>query len=465
MSSTGTENYSRILMTLMKGGTKLTRRLVEKTVKDLSKNGGEVTIDEFLLKNKSLILKQKLGKNKQDVFFPSSGHTNLDNWDICMFCFILEETCGLTYTMKMYIKKLLKIRNKLCHSNDPTLETRKFEEYTEQMKCSFEYCLKEINDDKFTEEINALVQSLATGPMSSHDLLKAVHKLYFIEMTNKEVLEKIENGQELTHGKLDTLVEKVERLESRLQSGASVDIPGIGIVIDVKNCSAEKKKEVLDILEKNFIKAIEQKVSSLEESLPKGVLHTLRETVAQVFQEFFIMGRRITFVEQKCLMLTIKCTSVKSFVKMIRDYRTGELSLQLSTIETAIKNLQGCGNVQLENLIFKEEFMEVMDDIVSKLYERVQQTEYTTIQTSSNADNSIRVRSKFPTLSEKETVQKSLETKMFGKGIKRIESELRRQLNVESKPMSLTTKLVKDDAVSNFGESYCFIEVNVLPTW
>ncbi|XP_060557295.1 uncharacterized protein LOC132717752 [Ruditapes philippinarum] len=123
-----------------------------------------------------------------------------------------------------------------------------------------------------------LFRSLATGPLSPHDLLQAVHKLYFIEMTNKEVLEKIDNGQDLTHGKLDTLIEKVDRLDSRLPSGASVDIPGIGIVIDVKNCSAEKKKEVLDILEKNFIKAIEQKVSSLEESLPKGVLHTLRES-------------------------------------------------------------------------------------------------------------------------------------------------------------------------------------------
>jgi hypothetical protein len=195
MSSTGTEHYSRIMLTLMKGGTKLTRRLVEKRVKDLSKNGEEDTIDEFLLKNKSLILKQKLGKNKQDVFFPQFGQTNLDNWDLCMFCLILEETCDLTHITKMYIKKLLKIRNKLCHLNDPTLETRKFEEYTEQMKCSFEYCLKEINDDMFTEEMNALVQSLATGPLSIDDTLKAVHKLYRLEWTHREVLEKIGNGK------------------------------------------------------------------------------------------------------------------------------------------------------------------------------------------------------------------------------------------------------------------------------
>ncbi|XP_060599028.1 uncharacterized protein LOC132752684 [Ruditapes philippinarum] len=226
MSSTGTENYSRIIVTLMKGGTKLTRRLVEKTVKDLSKNGGENTIDEFLLKNKSLLLKRKLGENNQDVFFPPSGHTNLDNWDLGMLCFILEETCGLTNIMKMYIKKLLKIRNKLCHSKDPTLETRKFEEYTEQMKCSFEHCLKEINDDEFTEEINALVQSLATGPLSLFDLLEAVHQRYFKEMTNKEVLEKIKNDHDLTIGKLDTLLEKIERLDSRLPSGAFVDNPG-----------------------------------------------------------------------------------------------------------------------------------------------------------------------------------------------------------------------------------------------
>jgi hypothetical protein len=135
------------------------------------------------------------------------------------------------------------------------------------------------------------------------------------------------------------------------------------MVIEVENCSEEKKKEILDTLEKNFNEAILQKVSCPEEDLPNGVLHTLRESVTRVFRDFLMKGRHITFVKQKCLLLTIKCTSVKSFLKLIHDYRTGDLSLQLLGIETAIKNLQGCGNVQLVNLIFKEEFMEVMDDL------------------------------------------------------------------------------------------------------
>jgi hypothetical protein len=94
---------------------------------------------------------------------------------------------------------------------------------------------------------------------------------------------------------------------------------------------------------------------------------------------------------------------------------------------------------------------------VSKLYERVQQTEYTSVQTSSNAENSIHVTLKCPTISERETVQNRFKTKMFADGMKHIEAELKRKLNVES--MSLTAKLVvTDDAVSNFGESYCFIK-------
>ncbi|XP_060588023.1 epidermal growth factor receptor kinase substrate 8-like [Ruditapes philippinarum] len=51
---------------------------------------------------------------------------------------------------------------------------------------------------------------------------------------------------------------------------------------------------------------------------------------------------------------------------MVRDYRTGDLSLQLSGIETAIKKLPGCSNVQLANLIFKEKFIEVMDDLAQQ---------------------------------------------------------------------------------------------------
>jgi hypothetical protein len=182
------------MLTLMNGGTKLTRRFVEKRVKDLSKNGEEDTIDEFLMKNKAVILQHKLGKNKEYVLFPPSGLTNLDYWDLCMFCFILEETCDLSYTIKMRIKKLLKIRNKLCHLNDPTLEKIKFDEYTDQLKRSFENCLDEINDEKFTEEMEKLVLKLATGPLSIDNTLKAIHKLYHSELTQKEVLEKIGNG-------------------------------------------------------------------------------------------------------------------------------------------------------------------------------------------------------------------------------------------------------------------------------
>jgi hypothetical protein len=134
-------------------------------------------------------------------------------------------------------------------------------------------------------------------------------------------------------------------------------------VIEVRNCSAEKEKEVLDILVKNFNEAINKTESSLEKELPNGALHTLRETVTQVFKEFLNMGRNIISVQQKCLLLTVKCTSIKSFVNLIRDYRTDALSMQLSEIERVLKTLQGYEDVQLENLIFKEEFLTVMDDL------------------------------------------------------------------------------------------------------
>ncbi|XP_053394348.1 helicase with zinc finger domain 2-like [Mercenaria mercenaria] len=481
MATTGTEKYSRILLTLVKGGTKVTRRFFEKRVKDLSP---EQTIDEFLARHKIAILQKKPGKNKRNIYFPSTGNTDLEQWDLNMFCYILIETCDLTPTLCMYVEKLPKIRNKLCHLNEPTLEDVKFQDYKDKIKCCFKNCLKEIDDAEFKNEIKLLIKSFASGPLTLEDTLKSIHTFYHMELDQMEKLDKLDQGQTEMNEKLDRNLEKLESIESRLPQGTPVDVPGMGIVISVNSCSNDKEKEVLGVLVKHFNQIINNKESTLKEDLPNGALHTIREAVEQTFHEFLKMGRHIVKVEQKCILLVVKCTSIGSFVNLLRDYRNDALTKQLSGLETAIRSLDGCEDVELETAIDKDEFWRVMDELVSTLDEQVQPSEHTiqpymghcslsspslntnrtrvnglgdihlaedTSQQARLNENSIRLTIKCATLSHRQKLQEYFETGVFENGMKRIQTEIGNQLKIQN--MSITAQLVKDGIESEKGRS------------
>lgn len=176
MSTVDTEKYTRINLMLVKSGTMLTRRLFLQSIKDLSPIGHEYTVDEFLNKHKKKILTTETGRNKRHTIYPSSGNTNLDNWDLYLFCFVLEETCSLHPTNKMDIQKLQKMRNKLCHLKEPTLDTREFDDKLSKLKIIFGRTQQLINDPEFENSLNADMRNFETGPLSATDIVKFYHE-------------------------------------------------------------------------------------------------------------------------------------------------------------------------------------------------------------------------------------------------------------------------------------------------
>lgn len=194
MATTGTEKYSRIVLTLVKGGTKLTKKFLHKRTKDLSPEDEHITIDEFLLKHRTSILQHKSGQNKQAIFFPPSGITDLEKWDLFMFCFILLQICDLTPTVKMYVGKIQKIRNKLFHMKEPTLDDDKYEEYKEKLDTCFKKCLEAIDDEAFQEEIMEEVKSFQAGPLELTQTVKLMHTFYRMGPEQRKILEKVTEG-------------------------------------------------------------------------------------------------------------------------------------------------------------------------------------------------------------------------------------------------------------------------------
>lgn len=87
----------------------------------------------------------------------------------------------------------------------------------------------------------------------------------------------------------------------------------------------------------------------------------LREAVAEAVRTFLASGRQITSTEKKCVLLRIRCLSLKNLVSLFRDCVSGKLNQQLKPIETAVKQIPEFEDVILEAVIHEEEFWSVME--------------------------------------------------------------------------------------------------------
>lgn len=192
MATTGTEKHARLSIMLMKGGTKITRRLFEKRVVQLTPNNhtpSPWTVDDFLLVNKEKILKFKDGRNKERIFFPGvTDKTNLHHWDLSMFCFILLESADVSREVCMDIEKLRKLRNKLCHLSEPSLEMDTYNNYLDKIEIIFERILKVIGETTLENEINDMLKSIKEGPLSIDDALRQMKSFYMMEEETKKIL-------------------------------------------------------------------------------------------------------------------------------------------------------------------------------------------------------------------------------------------------------------------------------------
>ncbi|XP_053391000.1 helicase with zinc finger domain 2-like isoform X2 [Mercenaria mercenaria] len=172
------------------------------------------------------------------------------------------------------------------------------------------------------------------------------------------------------------MMQKLESIDSNLQQGNSVDVPAVEIVIEVKNCTADKEAKVLEFLVKRLNELINNQESGLEEDVPNGVLHKIREILQQTLKDLFALGRHIIRVEQKCILLHIKCTSLTSLISLLRDYRSGQLTRQLHGLQTAFRLFDGCEDVEIDTIIFQDAFWKVMDELVVNLEERAYRRQY-----------------------------------------------------------------------------------------
>jgi hypothetical protein len=193
MTTTDDERHCRICLMLMKGGTKISKALFEKCVKDQTPEEHiphPWTLDHFLNDNKKKILDTQTGNAKKKILFPAAGgtRTHVEEWDLYMYCFFLIEICGIKRNVRMDIEQLRKMRNKICHRNEPKIDRKKYDRKVDKLEVIYERLLKEICDEELTNEVNRILKSSKEDPLSCREIILVMHEFYKTDLETREIL-------------------------------------------------------------------------------------------------------------------------------------------------------------------------------------------------------------------------------------------------------------------------------------
>lgn len=185
--------YSKLLLHLMKCGTKVLRRLLKEHIKQYGQ-----PIDSFLSARKHTLLKDIVGKMNRTILFPNNQQpTNIECWDICLLVHVLLTTCrNLPPHIIQSLKDLRIIRNELAHSEGATISKTQFIAFWGRTGTVIGNILGIINDSLFAKEIQTSVHGIENG-LFLHDVAeyqRIIHQWCQLDNLAVEKLEEVKEG-------------------------------------------------------------------------------------------------------------------------------------------------------------------------------------------------------------------------------------------------------------------------------
>ncbi|XP_045170223.2 uncharacterized protein LOC123532728 [Mercenaria mercenaria] len=385
MATTGTEKHFRLCLVLMKAGTKACHCLLLKRVKDLSPADHEPfpwTVDDFLLSKKKKIRNAKLGKEKDRILFPADSKTNLSKWDLSLFCFVLIECCKLPKLICLDVERLRTLRNELCHVHEPTVNDEVYTDYLTTITVIIRRIIDETDDECMKCEIKRIVNVTEKEPLSLEETLRDMHAFYSMERNIREkldqmseveehILAKVEKFDQLLEKKVSTIDENLEKLNRQFEGKPRLTLNSfvfqdINCHIELKNVSHEKEASMSGVLVQLFEEAVNEN-EDFKSKLPADSFVKLREVVNRTVQMFLSKGWQIVETKQKCVQLSIRCQSFAAFSGLCRECIEGSLEAELEELKSAISEISDGEKVELETVIYKDEFWNVIDKTLSAL--------------------------------------------------------------------------------------------------
>ncbi|WAR11270.1 hypothetical protein MAR_036346 [Mya arenaria] len=324
------------LMQLQKPAGNTLKALLEYEIKKK-----RLSIDQVLLSHKKKILR-KVEHSAKDLLFPKGKQqTNVDKWDISLFCYILRTCCMLQPTQDNDVNDVRTTRNYIAHSPKPCVSNADYAMHANVFKTFITNTLNHINDQDLKAEINEQVQE-AERPVG-----KQVIEAYTIcHKSNSSVVDDVKEHLDKHHAVVLDKFEDLEKLINTLpkESQAKLEPPNLAsFKLLIKNCSPDEEEKISQVLVRIFGEHLGKKFSTLPEETCEGLKHI----VGQICKE---LQKMVDLTEAKygCVCITIRFYDFVSYMDFLDKSVNGKLTEIALPLQNALRCCFEIEDLQVE---------------------------------------------------------------------------------------------------------------------
>ncbi|WAR11158.1 hypothetical protein MAR_036234 [Mya arenaria] len=307
-------------------------------------------IDQLLLKNKKQI-SRKVGQTAKDLLFPKGNQpTNVDAWDISLFCCILRICCMLQPTQDNDVNAVRITRNEIAHSPKPCISNADYAKHANVFKTFITNTLNYINDQDLKAEINEQVQE-AERPVSKQVIRAFItsHKSY--HAIADEVKEHIDEKHEIVMQEFQDFKRFISTLPKDWQSKLKPpDLASFKLL--VKECSPDEEKKISQILVRIFGEELGKKCSTLSDDTCKELKDVVGILVKRLREKADLID-----AEYGCVCIFTRFYDFSSYMDFLDYLMNGKLTEAALPLQSALRCCFGIESLQVELVMEDEQFL------------------------------------------------------------------------------------------------------------
>ncbi|XP_052785630.1 uncharacterized protein LOC128221190 isoform X3 [Mya arenaria] len=315
------ENFTRMQMTIKKVCHKVLREYLVKKVYNIAPS---VSIDHFLATNRTCLTRGRYGRLYEKRYFPLDANnqpipTNLQDWDIQMLSFTLNNCCNLSQAETDDIDFIKDKRNYLCHLGKPEVADHLYTAFRSALVGTFKRMFSFLGNSKFEEEIKEDLETVDNRlPEHLVDFYKASHR------ENVETLEKF-----------DIVQQELNNIRSEISVGKII----------AKNCRNKQEEEkVTDAVVQSFSR--------------NGLNDRIGNPLQRCIEKLKIMYGLVTSLGRGCIEFSIKFNTLQSSLCYIKDVVAGTLDSMLLPLQDALRQEVHNDSLELKVIMTDAQFAE-----------------------------------------------------------------------------------------------------------
>ncbi|WAR11161.1 hypothetical protein MAR_036237 [Mya arenaria] len=333
-------------------------------VKETSTNGN--TIDQLMFAQKRKILSSDIGRRFSSVLFPQGNQaTDLDDWDLTLFCFILRSVCTLPPTQDCDVNDVRLTRNAIHHLPKPIISDRDYLKFANVFKTFIANALNYLNDQHLKAEINQQVDE-AERPVSKQ-VIKAfdvAHKLY---LKDKSIFEDL---KEHTNGNTNEIREDLKDLKAVLSTlpkefMSLLNPPGeVSFKLLLRNCSPKAESEISEEL----VRLFEEEIGRTEGlSFSDDVSTQLNDAVRTILKRLQNKGADPTHATNGCVCIFVRFNDFTSYMDFLEDTVDGKLIEIATQLQTSLRRCYENDDLKVEIAMNSEQMSFCFEDTLECL--------------------------------------------------------------------------------------------------